>query len=199
MADVRLTATNPEDSKVYPVACNSAGELKLEEPILVPGPKGDKGDPGEKGDPGDPFTGNFSGDVFFQGTIHSQPPGAYNITFEAENVTFGAVYASDQTLKLGNLAGSTYNVILSSTGTAEFAGDVIIGSRGSQWMIVESNGLAHLVEQTREAPLPGDQSEPQLRDIPGELSMVEEHLQKVMERLKMIPESGWEIWDGSNS
>ena len=31
MADVRLTATNPEDSSVVPVACNAKGELKLEE------------------------------------------------------------------------------------------------------------------------------------------------------------------------
>ena len=30
MADVRLTATNPEDSSVVPVACNARGELKLE-------------------------------------------------------------------------------------------------------------------------------------------------------------------------
>ena len=33
MTDVRLTATNPEDSSVVPVACNEKGELKLEEPI----------------------------------------------------------------------------------------------------------------------------------------------------------------------
>jgi len=33
MTDVRLTATNPEDSSVVPVACNAKGELKLEEPI----------------------------------------------------------------------------------------------------------------------------------------------------------------------
>ena len=30
MADVRLTAVNPEDSQVYPVACNDKGELLLE-------------------------------------------------------------------------------------------------------------------------------------------------------------------------
>ena len=35
MADVRLTATNPEDSSVVPVACNAKGELKLEEPIVT--------------------------------------------------------------------------------------------------------------------------------------------------------------------
>ena len=31
MSDVRLTATNPEDSSAVPVACNSKGELLLEE------------------------------------------------------------------------------------------------------------------------------------------------------------------------
>lgn len=64
MPDVRLTATNPEDSSVVPVACNERGELKLEEPLVVEGPPGDKGD---KGDPGDPFSGNFADDVTFGG------------------------------------------------------------------------------------------------------------------------------------
>lgn len=84
MADVRLTATNPEDSTVVPVACNEKGELLLEDPLVVEGPegpagpegpqgsegppgpegpagpagpqgdKGEQGDPGEKGDPGEP-------------------------------------------------------------------------------------------------------------------------------------------------
>ena len=65
MADVRLTATNPEDSSVVPVACNEKGELKLEEPLVVEGPPGEKG---EKGDPGDPFSGNFADDVTFEGS-----------------------------------------------------------------------------------------------------------------------------------
>ena len=71
MTDVRLTATNPADSSVVPVSCNAKGELLLEEPIYVEGPKGDKGekgDPGEPGKDGDPFTGNFDGDVSFSGS-----------------------------------------------------------------------------------------------------------------------------------
>ena len=84
MADVRLTATNPEDSTVVPVACNSRGELLLEEPNLVgekgekgdpgdPGPKGDTGDtgpqgePGPKGDTGDPGPKGDTGDTGPQG------------------------------------------------------------------------------------------------------------------------------------
>ena len=37
MADVRLTATNPENSQAVPVACNSKGELLLEAPQGVDG------------------------------------------------------------------------------------------------------------------------------------------------------------------
>ena len=52
MADVRLTATNPQDSSVVPVACNSRGELLLEEPIVVEGDQGPPGPPGPEGPPG---------------------------------------------------------------------------------------------------------------------------------------------------
>ena len=68
MADVRLTATNPDDSSVVPVACNAKGELKLEEPIEVPGPPGPPGDRGEPGEDGDPFSGNFADNVTFGGS-----------------------------------------------------------------------------------------------------------------------------------
>ena len=50
MADVRLTATNPEDSTVVPVACNAKGELKLEEI------------------PDYSFDGNLNGDLSVSGT-----------------------------------------------------------------------------------------------------------------------------------
>ena len=49
MTDVRLTATNPEDSSVVPVACNAKGELKLEE---VP-----------------TFDGNLEGDLHLEGDL----------------------------------------------------------------------------------------------------------------------------------
>ena len=72
MADVRLTATNPEDSSVVPVACDASGRLLLEErgegPQGPPGPKGDDGQDGQDGQDGDPFSGNFAGDVTFGGT-----------------------------------------------------------------------------------------------------------------------------------
>ena len=50
MADVRLTATNPADSSVVPVACNEKGELKLEEI------------------PDQSFDGNLQGDLTVSGS-----------------------------------------------------------------------------------------------------------------------------------
>lgn len=49
MTDVRLTAINPADSSVVPVACNDKGELKLEDPI--------------------PFDGNLDGNLNVTGSI----------------------------------------------------------------------------------------------------------------------------------
>ena len=72
MADVRLTATNPEDSSVVPVACDASGRLLLEErgegPQGPPGPKGDDGQDGQDGKDGDPFSGNFADNVTFGGS-----------------------------------------------------------------------------------------------------------------------------------
>ena len=72
MADARLTALNPEDSSVVPVACDASGRLLLEEQGQGPpgpeGPPGPKGDDGKDGKDGDPFSGNFADDVTFGGS-----------------------------------------------------------------------------------------------------------------------------------
>ena len=54
MADARLTAINPVDSSVVPVACNDRGELLLEEPLVSEGPPGQDGEPGPPGQDGEP-------------------------------------------------------------------------------------------------------------------------------------------------
>ena len=100
------------------------------------------------------------------------------------------------------------------TGTGLFTSDVVVGSRGKQWMLVESGGLCHMVDQstyltsstfthksgaeTTVTHLEQPVDYPVLRDIQAELTMVEQQLQKVMERLNMVPEAGWQVWDGSN-
>ena len=266
MTDVRLTATNPVDSSVVPVACNEKGELLLEEPSIssdefvakagdtmtgnlhlgdkiVLNPDGSAQFAGGALDVYDNGTVITSGSAEFAGTAtfganSSQITNATDTTpgslissggtqwqvfnladsnnatnlYNTRSGTKTLVQATKATGALmigGDIAGDAPNTALASDGSATFSGDVVVGSRSKKWMIVESNGLAHLVEQTtRESD--GEHAEagvelaeagveyPQLRDIPGELTMVEQQLQKVMEALKMAPQAGWEVWDGSD-
>jgi hypothetical protein len=101
MVDVRLTATNPDDSSVVPVSCTAAGLLRVEPQVQGPpgedGEKGDKGDKGDTGDPGqngqdgqdgrdgrdgEPFSGTFDGDVTFNGDLSIGAGGTW-ITYNA--------------------------------------------------------------------------------------------------------------------
>ena len=205
MTDVRLTATNPEDSSVVPVACNAKGELKLEEVPTFDG--------NVDGDLTVSGSAEFAGNVVVNGTVKSNTydSGVGYSLYRGDD--WGGIYfkavsssglSSDAAYPLRASFDGAENVVIRSSGKAYFAGDVVIGSRGKKWMIVESNGLAHLVEQTllidREtADLAGKTQYPPLRDIPGELTMVEEQLQKVLEKLRMVPEAGWEVWDGSDN
>ena len=191
MTDVRLTATNPEDSSVVPVACNSRGELLVEGSTSSNFPDGlTVGDNNSelKSDGSAKFSSDES-NIELNNDYGLQ---IYKKTDDLHEYGFGL---------FSNIGGiGEQKIAFKADGSAIFAADVVIGSRNKQWMIVESNGLAHLVEQTRAstADLAFRSSYPPLRDIPSELTMVEQQLQKVMERLKMAPEAGWEVWDGSD-
>lgn len=86
------------------------------------------------------------------------------------------------------------DTLLNPNGSATFAGDVVIGSRGSRWLIRESNGVAMLVEQTLRQP----REEVKVRDLPNELDLIEQALSEVMEKLRMVPPAGWGVWNGSD-
>ena len=265
MSDVRLTATNPADSSVVPVACNEKGELLLEEPTL-------SSDDYVKVI-GDNMTGALTigpddgsavttlaenGNVIAQGVISAaaglqsnaytgrpvnittttggierafvvSDSGAYPVsinmdgsaTFAGQVTAYGGIAVGNPGVQLGqgyigvrsarsdsgqpilDFANSSNTIVhqVNADGSATFAGDVVIGSRGEQWMIVESGGIAHLIKQTafeaNELDAQGNDY-PELRNLPAELTMVEQQLQAVMEKLRMVPEAGWEVWDGSD-
>ena len=98
-------------------------------------------------------------------------------------------------------------VIIDYIGNAKFEGDVIVGSRNSNWMLVEQGGLCHMVEQTRTADLIDEgfvvdtqnKEYPKLRDVFKELDLIEQALNTVMEKLRLTPPAGWEVWDGSDN
>jgi hypothetical protein len=81
------------------------------------------------------------------------------------------------------------------------SGDVTLGSRGKQWLIRESNGVAMLIEQTRLGKLDehlSNQDEVEVRDLPSEIDACLKALNEVMQRLRMTPPAGWPVWDGSD-
>ena len=136
MADVRLTATNPEDSSVVPVACDAAGRLLLEEPQVIegpPGPRGEQGPPGQNGQDGDPFSGNFSGDVTFGGSASFaggdfliNEDGSAEVTSYLEvNRTVPTIDTS-RVFFIGNANGSE-KFRVNVDGSAGLAGNVDVG------------------------------------------------------------------------
>ena len=120
MADVRLTATNPEDSSVVPVACDAAGRLLLEEPQVIegpPGPPGEQGPPGQDGQDGDPFSGNFAGDVTFGGSANfAGDVFAKSIVADRSDFPASAVYVG--------MTNGALTSRINADGSAEFAGSV---------------------------------------------------------------------------
>ena len=135
-----------------------------------------------------------SGDIVQVGGLYTDPTkqGSYISNLGCVAVRRDGTNVVFQGNQVGN-SSPTFEV--KADGSATFAGDVVIGSRGSKWMIVESGGLAHLVKQTSLKDQPD--SYPELRNLPNELTMVEQCLQEVMEKLKMIPPAGWPVWDGT--
>ena len=126
MADVRLTATNPEDSSVVPVACDAAGRLLLEEPVQgPPGPPGEQGPPGQNGDP---FSGNFAGDVTFEGsasfgnTINLTADGTINT--KVTNSGVRALMISNTDVNTDAFGGRVFQVDTSGTVSIGGSADV---------------------------------------------------------------------------
>ena len=87
MADVRLTATNPEDSSVVPVACDASGRLLLQELPAVDTIDGDLTVTG-KGTfaGGKSIIGNDGSAQFAQGAVDIYANGTVEFT---QDVTFG--------------------------------------------------------------------------------------------------------------
>ena len=131
MTDVRLTALNPEDSKVYPVACNASGELLTD----------------KSGDINLDLSGNltvggsgvFANDVQVGGDVSAQQSGVVihkEGFIETARIT-GAVLAGYST------GSATPTSIINADGTATFYGEVEIDtSAGSTFAITATNASA---------------------------------------------------------
>jgi len=259
MSDVRLTATNPEDSSAVPVACNSKGELLLEE---IPDQSFDGDLDGDLTVSGSATFGNYSdnngllinglgggvanltinrasgssgliygqlngnttslinadGSVMFSGgAISIESGGTIRTAAAGTGMSVGTALSTSDTansafeIKAGATAGTPdtgqRTVKITPSGSAEFTGDVSVGSRSKKWTLVEQGGLCHMVEVTLRSPVstadlvdePDDIPKyPKLRDVFHELDLIEQALQQVMEKLRLDPPAGWPVGDGSD-
>ena len=132
MTDVRLTATNPEDSSVVPVACNAKGELKLEEPLAFDG--------NLNGDLSVTGSASFDGDVE-AGRINVRNGGSADSairTFDADGNQVFRAFGSGG-VWIGDAAGAG-NIQLNGTGDASFAGMVNgLGLKSSSYLLIDSS------------------------------------------------------------
>ena len=146
MADVRLTATNPADSSVVPVACNEKGELKLEEI------------------PDQSFDGNLDGDLTVSGSATFAGPANINLQPATADVNGLAVFAdtasqskacinvrnnNDLGLLLRGTDAAAANTVfsVSADGSANFAGNLFINSDSEfgHFQVTEAGGRGLVV------------------------------------------------------
>lgn len=202
MTDVRLTATNPEDSSVVPVACNSKGELLVTEPVIE----------------------QIDNDVTINGGLEvkasTENNDSLDWTFDGET---GALTCSLQeaALVIHNLAnsGSVTHRRVRNEGTAELllcrdtsalivrdaSGNTTykIGWGGSvtgpEFRIMLEPENPNHYSSVRDAET-GEETNAYngpVIDVGEELVFLRAQLRALMEKLKMVPEGGWEVWDGS--
>ncbi len=151
------------------------------------------------------ITLSASGSAEFAGNVTSGGYVSTSDTSQGSRVGNGSITAQrpasqgspGSTATFTSLLGQAKKARIFADGSAEFDGEVTIGSKGSKWLIRESNGVAMLIEQTRRGA-----KEPRIedvRDLPRELDLVEAALNEIMGKLKMTPPAGWPVWDGSNN
>ena len=221
MTDVRLVATNPDDGVLIPVASNASGQLAVQSPKIekIPNDVEVEGTVTATGfiGPGMGFDGNLAGNLtvsgtgeFVNGNISLYDPGSTDagaITFSTNSggtlrSKFQGTTAETSIYSYNNspiklyVGGNADNVTLTLTSDnfAIFDSEVIISSRGNKWLIRESNGVAMLIDQTLTK-----QATEKVRDLPRELDLIEAALSEIMDKLKMTPPAGWEVWDGSDN
>ena len=202
MTDVRLTATNPEDSSVVPVACNSRGELLVTEPVI----------------------NEIDNDVTINGALSL-------VASENEiekwrwrfNRSTGGVSLYDlETSNLSYAIESNGNVELvnySEDGAARVRvcydtyAILVKNYSGANTFRVDWSGITRT--NKLELPTEADKSEHYssiknaetgeeiteyigpVVDVGEELAFLRAQVRALMEKLKMTPEGGWPVWDGS--
>jgi len=203
MTDVRLTATNPEDSSVVPVACNSKGELLVTEPVIesIPNDVTISGRltldlPGDTEDLAATWDTNKNGSLFFQRDADDKVAHRFDPTGQTTHRHMGAsqkgtvgLATSDYGASIYDSAGALkWSIGWNGTATASNLLLRIEANNPSKWSSADSSSSSNS---------PGVYIGSVL-DVTEELLFLRDQVRALMEKLKMTPEGGWPVWDGSS-
>ena len=203
MTDVRLTATNPEDSSVVPIACNSKGELLITEPVIeqidndltVTGSlsAGTADDAGESVINGVEFSST-------QGTVVYKIDGDEAARWSLRNDGY-AKFNRDQSSGYGSvgLNDNTKGIaVYDRQGNRVWSVGYTGVTRASSLMLqLEPDNPANFKTVGDGEESTSEYIGPEL-DVLQALVALKNEVQLLEEKLKMAPSSGWEVWDGSN-
>ena len=203
MTDVRLTATNPDDSTVVPVACNKRGELLIEDPkiekidnnvtidgILRVDPPADSATPNASFYAVRNPTGTRYGELYDGGS-------------QQVRLTAGGYVKEDNTWvnTVGGGTGGASEIRLeTAAGRITFHAENNLSTGGSGFLPerfrVDTNGPSSFdLTLTRGQDARSWKSQISVFE---ELLFLREQLRAAMEKLRLTPEGGWEVWDGSD-
>jgi len=203
MTDVRLTATNPEDSSVVPVACNSRGELLIEE-VKVEAIENDVTIDGTLilNLPGtesvSPSTWSFGTDGNFSRisvpgtkTTHSFTYSGYaeHSRIDHDNKGVVAFSSANRAISVQPPGQEVWYVTWNGVASASNFQIALEPDNPSHYSVLKSGNSEEPDVRTYQGPV---------LDVREELQFLRAQVRTVMERLKMVPEEGWPVWDGSD-
>ena len=203
MTDVRLTATNPEDSSVVPVACNNRGELLIEEvkveqidnDVTINGALSVNTGFGDEGKGKLEFADYYSRlQIIVDGQTEVPHRLSPDGTHRMERIR------NDATASVTLCDGTNGIVVINDEGTIVFRATWAGVVTPSKLLLEADPNNPDLIEHKAQEP---DGSVERVYkgeyvDVLEELKFLRAQLRYTMERLKIAPDGGWEVWDGSS-
>jgi hypothetical protein len=201
MTDVRLTATNPEDSSVVPVACNSRGELLVTEPVIEQIDNDVTINGGLKVTNVDAQEQDITWDFYpfddpeqlirrsnlfcinnTQGLVHHELRAGGQQIHRREDVIGNPkqLITNEKTYVLRAFIGDPATEIFYVNWLGE------IHASNLEFQLEESNSSNYSEETGYTGPV---------LNVKEELLFLRAQVRALMEKLKMTPEDGWPVWD----
>ena len=203
MTDVRLTATNPTDSSVVPVACNAKGELLITDPKI------------EK----------ISNNVVIEGLLRVDPvadarlqPATWYSVSTGGGSRLGQIYSpggAQVYLATGGYRDTENKWVSYGSDGSGGANEIRLYTSGGAITFhcegnVATGSSSEFAERFRIDTSGGHSSNfflhpdgfgrtgERVINVGEELVFLRAQVKALMEKLKMSPEGGWPVWDGSD-